>query len=171
MQELTQARVKELLSYNKKTGVLTWKKRRGGAANRGAAVTSRTSAGYVRIGIDGVRYNAHRVIWLYVHGVWPTGFIDHKNGVRDDNRLSNLRDIPPRQNPWNQRRPQQRNKYLGVYETPSGKFQALITVEKKRRYLGLFDTAEQASAAYQKAKSTVHAVEALPASKIPHVEV
>ena len=98
MSTLTQARVKELLSYNKRTGLLRWKVRRGGAANKNTLVMARTSAGYLRVGIDGVRYQVHRVIWLYVYGVWPEGFIDHINGVRDDNRLSNLRVVSPQHN-------------------------------------------------------------------------
>lgn len=178
MNELTQARVRELLSYNRRTGVLRWKVRRGGKATQGVAADSGNSHGYIRVGIDGVRYQAHRVIWLYVYGSWPQGAIDHINGVRHDNRLTNLRVVTTQQNCWNQRRPQQTNPYLGVYRVRNGRFMALITAAKVRYYLGRFDTAEGAREAYLAAKAKLHNINdrftqnaALLGSKIPHVEV
>jgi hypothetical protein len=48
--------------------------------------------GYRYIEIDGVEYKACDLAWLYVHGAWPIGEIQHINGNRDDNRLVNLRD-------------------------------------------------------------------------------
>ena len=35
--------------------------------------------------------SAHRLAWLYTHGVWPILELDHINRTRDDNRISNLR--------------------------------------------------------------------------------
>ncbi len=37
------------------------------------------------------RIRAHHVVWCWVHGEWPVGEIDHINGDRDDNRITNLR--------------------------------------------------------------------------------
>jgi hypothetical protein len=52
------------------------------------------SDGYIQIGLIGNIYSAHRLAWLYIYGEWPTAVIDHKNWVRADNRIANLRDVP-----------------------------------------------------------------------------
>lgn len=49
-------------------------------------------------------YRVHRLIWFYVHGVWPTGVIDHINNDGRDNRLVNLRDISASENSRRQKR-------------------------------------------------------------------
>jgi len=57
--------------------------------------------GYVSVKIDQIPYRAHRLIWKVAHGHDPRGVIDHINGVRDDNRLENLRDVMPVENARN----------------------------------------------------------------------
>jgi len=77
---ITQAGLKELLNYNPETGDFAWvksKKPAGGIS----------SYGYRRIIIDGKEHKAHRLAWLYTHGVFPEDQIDHINGVRHDNRI------------------------------------------------------------------------------------
>ena len=87
---LTQARLKKLLSYNTDTGEFRWRVTRRGAARAGSVAGCVRHDGYVRIAIDGKRYLAHRLAWLYVHGELVPE-LDHANGVRSDNRLDNLR--------------------------------------------------------------------------------
>jgi hypothetical protein len=95
--DLTQARLKELLDYNPDTGIFTRKVSRPGF-RVGDVAGSLTERGYIKIGIDGKNYSAHRLAWLYVHGKSPDNCIDHINGVRDDNRISNLRDVTSQEN-------------------------------------------------------------------------
>ena len=71
---VTQARLKELLTYARKTGRFYRRKPRGPAGAGAEAGTN--SEGYVRIWIDRRRYMAHRLAWLYVHGEHPAGKID-----------------------------------------------------------------------------------------------
>jgi hypothetical protein len=49
--------------------------------------------GYVRVGIEYKKYAGHRIAWALHHGELPPldMEIDHINGIRDDNRISNLR--------------------------------------------------------------------------------
>jgi hypothetical protein len=43
---------------------------------------------YVRISIDGGKYTAHHLAWLYVHGLWPSDQIEHINRKRSNNRIA-----------------------------------------------------------------------------------
>jgi hypothetical protein len=87
---LTQDRLKELLHYNADTGVFTWRATRR-AAIAGAIAGSRNPQNYIMVGVDTKLYSAHRLAWLYTHGVWPILELDHINRIRDDNRIDNLR--------------------------------------------------------------------------------
>jgi hypothetical protein len=88
--KLTAERLRERLHYDAETGVFT-RRVGSGHAHAGDMAGSVHSTGYVRIGIDGGKYTAHCLAWLYVHGVWPSDQIDHINRNRSDNRIANLR--------------------------------------------------------------------------------
>ncbi|MNQ84444.1 hypothetical protein D3C85_995720 [compost metagenome] len=84
--DLTSGRLKELVTYDPLTGVFL---RKGCTAKVGYNPVD----WYVTISIDGQKYQAHRLAWLYVYGEWPSNFIDHINQIKNDNRISNLRDV------------------------------------------------------------------------------
>lgn len=90
-------------------------------------------------------------------GGWPTNEIDHKNGVKDDNRFGNLRQATHLLNQQNQRKAQRKNKagLLGVCAKRNG-FMASIKVNGKNKWLGSFSTPELAHAAYVAAKRKFH---------------
>ena len=99
---LTAARLREVLDYDPSTGAFTNRiKRIGAIVGRQTGTVSRY--GYTHIRIDGVTYRAHRLAWLYMNGAWPNHQIDHINGVRGDNRIANLRDLPEGLNQQNRR--------------------------------------------------------------------
>ena len=100
---LTQQRLKEVLNYDAESGVFTWAVGRPKAA-KGSIAGGFTDRGYLAIGVDGTRYRAHRLAWLYVHGVYPNQ-IDHENHVRHDNRIINLRETDSHGNSRNQSKP------------------------------------------------------------------
>lgn len=146
----TKESVREMFEYDAKTGALLWKNCWHKRLNNTPA-GSDYQDGYKRVGINGGSHMQHRVIWIHVHGSIPRGMeIDHKNGIRSDNRISNLRLASRSTNMLNLQRAHRdnRNGFLGVTRHKSGKFQAVLS----HRYLGLFDTAEQAHAAYTSAK-------------------
>lgn len=159
---LNAARLRELLSYDPETGVFTLRVARG--SEPAGAVAGHLERGYRRISVDGKLYYAHRLAWLYVYGTWPLLHIDHINNTRDDNRISNLRDVSRTVNNQNLKVAQANNKtgVLGVYfHKKANKYQASIMVNGVRKHLGLFASSGDASAAYLEAKHHFAAI-ALP---------
>jgi hypothetical protein len=149
-------RLKYLLDYNPETGIFIWKVSRRVRSGDVAGYTN--DRGYVLVRVDGKLYKAHRLAWFYVHGVWPDE-IDHIHGNRSDNRISQLRDVPHSGNAQNIRAARRDNAsgLLGVsLHKASGKYVAQIQLDKKKHYLGLFDTSHLAHQAYIKAKRNLH---------------
>jgi hypothetical protein len=159
MAELTQARLHEVLAYSPKTGHFTWRVTRGWKAPAGTRAGTPHARGYIALMVDQKLYLAHRLAWLYVYGVWPVHTIDHINGVRNNNRISNLRDVTIQSNLHNQSTPYKSNKsgLRGVsFEARSNKWYARIRVNTKSVMLGYFLTAQEAHAAYVSAKHLHH---------------
>ncbi|MER9412887.1 HNH endonuclease [Mesorhizobium sp. M0589] len=143
---LTAERARALLIYDPETGALNWRVARPGTFS-GALAGTRTSEGYTQVEIDYRLYKAHRVIWLMQTGKWPKHHVDHKNGMRPDNRWKNLREATPLQNARN-RRPGKSNSSgrIGVTRTASGRWQAFIGVDLQNLVLGTFPTFDEAAA-------------------------
>lgn len=156
MAELTQDRLKQVLSYDPASGDFT-RILSVSQAKAGARAGCKT-AGYLAVRIDGELHYCHRLAWLYMTGKWPQGQIDHINGDKMDNCWCNLRDVSRRINQQNRRAAQANNSVgmLGVYRN-RGRYMARLTLEEGDKYLGTFDTAEQAHAAYLAAKRKLHA--------------
>ncbi len=113
---LTVERAREIFRYDPESGTLSWATRRSGPVIPGREAGSTDAHGY-RVVCTGKRvYKVHRVAWLLTHGEWPPGPIDHINGIRHDNRITNLRIATAQSNPQNIRLPQRNNTsgYLGV---------------------------------------------------------
>lgn len=87
-----------------------------------------------------VQVTAHRVIWAIVHGEWPEADIDHINGIRDDNRLANLRSVTRQENMKNQKiRSTNTSGVVGVYwKKLEGLWEARIFADGKLLFLGAF---------------------------------
>lgn len=150
-------RLRELLNYDPRTGVFTWRIGRGKCLK--GSVAGSKNRGYVTIMLDGVNYLAHRLAWLYVYGAWPLGELDHRFGVHSDNRIAELRPATSTQNKQNQHRAKSNNRcgFLGVsWVTRTQKWRATIKVATKQTHLGTFSTPEKAHLAYLKAKAKYH---------------
>ena len=83
---------------------------------------------------------AHRVIWAMETGAWPEFEIDHINGVRDDNRIENLRGVTRQDNGKNMKMPcTNTSGHMGVYwDNARGKWVAYIKVRRVKIHLGYF---------------------------------
>lgn len=142
-------RLRECLLYDPETGIFTWRESRPGPATAGSVAGTDNGRGYILISVDRVRYKAHRLAWLYVYGEWPSREVDHINLVRNDNRIANLRQATPSQQTMNSsRRRDNSSGFRGVAKHSDGKWQATLTREGRRYYLGLYKTAEEAAEAY-----------------------
>lgn len=159
--KLTQARLKEVLHYDSKTGIFTWLPRikskehpRANSFNAtfgGKVAGSDNGNGYIVIEIDNVGYKAHRLAWLYVHGKWPKEQIDHDDRVKSNNSIANLREASNSLNQINVGRKRKVAPYRGLgysYTTPNKPWHAKISVQGKRISLGYFADPKDAYDAY-----------------------
>ena len=154
---LTAQKLKEVVHYNPETGEFTRKDPKLRSCN--GTIPKNPRHAYLNIGIDYRVYKAHRLAWLYTHGEWPKGQIDHINGDKLDNRISNLRVATPSQNKQNARkaRSDSRSGLLGATWYSKGKkWRAAIQVDGKKKHLGYFDTAQEAHDVFMKAKRELH---------------
>jgi hypothetical protein len=103
--------------------------------------------GYLVGKLLGRTVQAHRVIWLLLSGAWPKEQVDHIDGNTLNNRKSNLRAVDRFENAKNAKlNANNTSGASGVRLTAQGRWQAKITVNRKRICLGTFDTFEEAKA-------------------------
>ena len=151
---LSAERLRTLMHYDADTGLFTWKVTRGGSRKKPTQCIN-GSNGYVVIRVDHRLYRAHRLAWLYVHGRWPVGEVDHINGIRHDNRIANLREATRTQNNGNSKMfVTNTSGFRGVVKDMgggriwTGRWRAQISKGDKCVSLGTFATKEEAHAAY-----------------------
>jgi hypothetical protein len=114
--DITPDLIRQLIRFEPETGKYFWRERPRDMfdADRSynwwntrfsnkETLNVKSGTGYLCVDILGRNYKAHRVIWAYHHGEWPAGQIDHINGDRCDNRLSNLRVVTNAINSKNRR--------------------------------------------------------------------
>lgn len=145
-------RFRDLIHYNAVTGIFTWLVDRGGRRRVGTPAGTPDRHGYICIVIGRRNFKAHRLAWFFVYGKWPDKDIDHIDGHPSNNAISNLREATTSQNLANgRRRSKNKSGFKGVVRTSSGRWAAHIRSNKRCRYLGSFDTPEEAHAVYWQA--------------------
>lgn len=156
---LSQSRLKEVYDYDLLTGIFTRKIKVGTSGEIGSIAGTENAKGYLILRLDNKYYLAHRLAWLYVTGEWPDALIDHVNQNKSDNRFENLREANQSENMQNRTKPTSRNKtgFLGVsFRKDTGKYSAEIWLNYKKKSLGCYETAEEASEVYKNAKRQMH---------------
>lgn len=165
MSKLTAERVRELLDYDPVTGVFTWKPRRlsefpsgrickSWNAQYAGTIAGCPKDGYIQVSINDQRYRAHRLAWLWSKGRWPpkSKYLDHRNGIRNDNKIANLRPATPSQSAKNTTT---YSDHRGLYKNGSG-WAARIHTNGRCIYLGTFRTRETAQSVYEAARKKYH---------------
>jgi hypothetical protein len=155
MPNITAEMVRELFDYDREAGVLLWRHSNKYAAQvkAGGIAGHVTRLGYRRILVSGKKYLAHRLVWLYVTGEWPAGWIDHANGDASDNRFENLRQATPSENSRNKKvRNDNSSGLKGVnWHKKNKRYAAKIEVDGVSAHLGYFKCPTAAHFAYCRA--------------------
>ncbi len=146
--ELTKDRLCELLDVDVEKGIFVWKHTMGGKAKKGQEAGALTVNGYVAIRIDKRDYLAHRLIWLYVYGAFPSLHIDHIDRDKTNNTPSNLRIVNEKQNGENRSLASKNSSgHRGVFfrkNLTSKPWHVNIMSNRKTIHIGYFATLDDA---------------------------
>ena len=168
----SQEYLKKCFKYNKKTGLLIWKKRPL-SHFKNQHITDATNTRYtgkeagsvfetkgekrIMVWCGGKRFYAHRLIWKLVTGKEPNIEVDHKDRNPLNNSFDNLREASDHQNSCNKKiRKDNRIGVKGVQQRENGRYRAKIMSNGKETIIGTFDTKEEAGNAYINASKTDH---------------
>ena len=150
MNKLTIELIYKYLSYDSKTGNLYQNKKRP-KVQVGSIAGCVTPTGYRYIQLEGIKYPAHHIVWLIEKGSLPQKVLDHIDGNRLNNHITNLREATVKQNCEN-RKAQRNNKtgYKGVsFNNRLQKYVAQIQHNYQPIYIGIYKTAYEAHLAYE----------------------
>jgi hypothetical protein len=150
-------RLSQFFTYDPNTGLVRWKltdRRR--KAVKGEVAGTIHYTGYLVLCLDNCQMQGHAVAWALYHGCWPNVMLDHKNQLRHDNRIDNLRQATRGQNLANRFNTRGRKLHKGITLTLKGQYHARIGVDGKRLHLGFFNTLAEAIEAYKIASIKHH---------------
>ena len=154
---MTQDELKAILSYNQETGIFTWinSPRRGFNGKQAGYLTY---DGYISITVNKKHIMAHRLAWFYIYGIMPKDMIDHINGNKTDNKISNLREATNQQNQRNSKISKRNTSGIkGISWCESRKkWEVTININKKNKKLGYFEDLEFAELLIFEAREKYH---------------
>ena len=159
----------QCFEYDSESGLLWWRYRpeyhftTKSKHKRFITLSAGTEAGTVdRQGYKVVRltyqgehrsYRVHRICHALTYGDTEQ-VVDHINGDRQDNRISNLRAVTFSENVANQTAPQKQGLKGACWDKQKRKWLASMKRDYKTIYIGRFDTEQEAHDAYKKARAT-----------------
>lgn len=153
--------VRACFSYDPKTGDIRWKVKPSGRKQQDIgdfAGGASGSAGYIRVQVFGRMFQAHRLAWALHYGEWPGALIDHINGIKTDNSISNLRLASHTQNMRNAAsHSSSTSGFKGVdYMKARNCWRARISTPEGDKHIGTFPTNAAAARAYDEAAIQYH---------------
>lgn len=161
----TKHQVQEYVKYDPNTGHFRYRldsARSGKFGFKSGDLAGYKTNGYIIIFYRGHKMRAHRVAWLLMTGEWPTAQVDHINGVKFDNRFSNLRLASASENNMN-RGPRSGRRFKGVwFDKQTSKWRVQIKSNGKVLSPGRFATEEEAAACYNYYSSYLHGEFSVP---------
>lgn len=151
--EVSALELQSLLAYDPQTGIITWGKNPPRSVKSGGIAGSPTNTGYIRVTVYGRDYQAHRIAWAMHYGEWPKNVLDHINGIRSDNRISNLRLSSDRDNQCNQIK-HRNGGLVGATKVVGCKnrWKAKIKINGVCVHIGSYSSEKEASTAYLERK-------------------
>lgn len=157
MESVKIERVRILFDYDPITGILT-RACDCGRGMKGQVLTAN------RVWVDGTLYPITHIIWAVYYGEWPKigCYVDHKNRIKSQNWIDNLRLATPTQNQLNKSGFGTYAKGVTWRDRKSKPWQAKIRVNGIRYHLGSFVTEEEAAEAYRQACIEHHGEFACP---------
>ncbi|AYN94411.1 HNH endonuclease [Pseudomonas sp. LTJR-52] len=156
---ITQEQLKAKFHYSPLAGVF---EKRVGTKRKGykwvLVGTTKTDTGYASMQIMGKRYLVHRLAWLYVYGKFPDMALDHIDGDRLNNAISNLREVTAAQNVHNSQKPSHNKSGVkGVsYCEASKTWTAQVAIERRPVFMKRYKTKEEAIQAVRAARELAH---------------
>jgi len=130
--------LKTVLNYDPVAGAIAWKTRPSKKIRQGDVAGYVNYQKYCAVKINGKTYPTHRIIWAFEHGIWPKASLQHIDGNKLNNHISNLKEFVKIQH----QKPTDRTGRLPgtTFHKKTGKWQAAITINGQQKYLGLFLT-------------------------------
>lgn len=160
----------ECFELDADTGILVWKARplhHFKTANSAKATNGQKAGkevgfisdlGYRRVSFTwngkSLHWYQHRIVWAMYYGYWPTKSLDHIDGNRTNNVITNLREVTHQENSKNLRMPKNNTSgHMGVnWDKTRSKWKVRIQVNGKRIVIGRYINIEDAIAARQAAE-------------------
>ena len=152
----TLTQLQAIFDCNTETGVVTWKDVGFKAGKKVIGRQGSIQGRYRTIHAPGVNLKVHRVVWLFYHGIWPKGSLDHRDGNTLNNAISNLREATAAENNQNKGRPKNNKTGKKGVTLTSGGFMAQIMADGSKHVFPRTETLEEAAAIYEDAARRLH---------------
>jgi hypothetical protein len=156
---ITQEELKSQVNYDQETGIFTWKVRNSNRIKIGDQAGNYHNGGYIEMYLLGERHLAHRLAWLYVNGYMPK-IIDHIDGNKLNNKISNLREVSYAENMYNSKiRSDNKSGVRCVsWNKKHQKWEVRVKIDGKLKNYGYYKELDDAAKVAEKVRKEHHTI-------------